>query len=213
MAPGGSRPRRSPRRNLPPLDPVEDELAREPGPVGGPHSGSTSPALSRNPTPGPELVPALNPAPVPAPAPPSSNELFKQFMRAYLGSNQGPRQPPAERERSLKAKVPEVYYSKSHMDCYHFCQQCEDHFETAGATGNNRTPFAASFLRGNISVRWTQYKRRHRGEELTPITWTEFKAFLRKNLGESKSFVDSIWRKLKRDSQYQLEEVYDWAFY
>ena len=31
------------------------------------------------------------------------------------------------------------------------------------------------------------------------------------NLGESKSFVDSIWRKLKRDSQYQLEEVYDWA--
>ena len=30
-------------------------------------------------------------------------------------------------------------------------------------------------------------------------------------MGESKSFVDSIWRKLKRDSQYQLEEVYDWA--
>ena len=207
MAPGGSHPCRSPRRNLPPLDPVEDELAREPGPVEGPHSGSNSPALSCNPTPGPELVLA----PVPTPAPLSFNELFKQFMRAYLKSNQGPRQPPAERERSLKAKVPEVYYGKSHMDCYHFCQQCKDHFETAGATGNNRTPFAASFLRGNISVRWTQYKRRHRGEELTPITWTEFKAFLRKNLGESKSFVDSIWKKLKRDSQYQLEEVYDWA--
>ena len=30
-------------------------------------------------------------------------------------------------------------------------------------------------------------------------------------MGESKSFVNSIWRKLKRDSQYQLEEVYDWA--
>ena len=28
---------------------------------------------------------------------------------------------------------------------------------------------------------------------------------------ESKSFVDSIWKKLKRDSQYQLEKVYDWA--
>ena len=56
-----------------------------------------------------------------------------------------------------------------------------------------------------------QYKRCHRGEELIPISWTEFKAFLRKNLGESKSFVDSIWKKLKRDSQYQLEEVYDWA--
>ena len=97
------------------------------------------------------------------------------------------------------------------MDCYHFCQQCEDHFETVGAIGFNRTLFAASFLRGNISVRWAQFKRRNRGEELTPITWTEFKAFLRKNLGESKSFVDSIWRKFKRDSQYQLEKVYDWA--
>ena len=30
---------------------------------------------------------------------------------------------------------------------------------------------------------------------------------------ESKSFVNSIWRKLKRDFQYQLEEVYDWASY
>ena len=30
-------------------------------------------------------------------------------------------------------------------------------------------------------------------------------------MGESKLFVDNSWRKLKRDSQYQLEEVYDWA--
>ena len=191
MFPGGSRPRRSPRQNLP-MDPVEDELARDPGPIGGPYSNSTSPAPSRNPTPGPKLIPALIPAPVPAPAPLSSNELFKQFMRAYLELNQGLIQPSAERKRSLKAKVPEVYYGKSHMDCYHFCQQCENYFETDGATGNNRTPFAASFLCGNISIRWTQYKWRHQGEELTLITWTEFKVFLRKNLRESKSFVDRI---------------------
>ena len=170
MAPGGSRPCCSPCQNLPPLDPMEDELAREPGPVGCAHLGNISSALSRNPTLGPELVPALNPAPVSAPAPPSSNELFKNFMRVYLESNQGPREPLAERERSFKAKVPEVYYDKSHMDCYHFCQRCKDHFETAGITRTNRTPFAASFLRGNISVRWMQYKRRHRSEELTPIT-------------------------------------------
>ena len=62
-------------------------------------------------------------------------------------------------------------------------------------------------------MRWTEYKRCHQGKKPTPITWTEFKVFLRKNLRESKSFVDSIWRKLKRDSQYQLEEVYDWASY
>ena len=96
------------------------------------------------------------------------------------------------------------------MDCYPFRQQCEDHFESSRATGTNRTPFAASFLRGNISVRWTQFKRR-RGGEVALITWTEFKAFLQENLRESKSFVNSIWKKLKRDSQYQLEEVYDWA--
>ena len=54
-----------------------------------------------------------------------------------MESNQGPRQPPAECERPLKAKVPEMYNSKLHMDCYYFCQQYEDYFETAGATGTN----------------------------------------------------------------------------
>ena len=51
-------------------------------------------------------------------------------------------------------------------------------------------------------MRWTQYKRCHQGEELIPITRIEFKAFVRKNMGESKSFVDNIWKKLKRNSQY-----------
>ena len=77
---------RSSRRNLP-IDLVEDELAKDPGPVKGSHLGSISPAPSRNPTPGLKLVPALIPAPVFAPAPPSSNELFRQFMRAYLELN------------------------------------------------------------------------------------------------------------------------------
>ena len=88
IAPGGSHPHRSPCRNLP-MDPVEDELARDPGPVRGPHSGSTSPAPSRNPTPGPEPVPARIPAPVPAPvpapAPPSSNEIVQTIHEGLLG--------------------------------------------------------------------------------------------------------------------------------
>ena len=37
------------------------------------------------------------------------------------------------------------------------------------------------------------------------------KSFLRKNLGNSRAFVASTWSKFKRDSQYQLEEVQDWA--
>ena len=128
-----------------------------------------------------------------------------------METNQRPRQPSAERKQTLKAKIPEIYYSKLHMDCYHFCQYCKDYFETAGAIRANQTLFATFFLHGNISVHWAQFKYCNKVEELTSITWTEFKAFLQKNLGESKSFVDSIWRKLKRDSQYQLEEVYDWA--
>ena len=34
---------------------------------------------------------------------------------------------------------------------------------------------------------------------------------MQKNLGESKSFVDSIGKKLKKNFQYQLEEAYDWT--
>ena len=46
-----------------------------------------------------------------------------------------------------------------------------------------------------------QFKR-CQSKKVAPITWAEFKAFLQKNLGKSKLFVDSIWKKFKRDSQY-----------
>ena len=95
------------------------------------------------------------------------------------------------------------------MDCYHFCQQCKDYFETSGAIGMNRTPFAATFLHGPINLRWAQYKQRHK--RATSITWSEFKVFLRKDLGSSQAFIDSMWSKFRWDSQYQLEETRDWA--
>ena len=63
---------------------------------------------------------------------------------------QAPVQVPAPlvepKEQPLKARFPDLYFGKSHLDCYRFCQQCEDHFDTARANGENRTPFAASFL-------------------------------------------------------------------
>ena len=132
----GPRTRRNLRCN-PPLG-GEDELVG--GLTGVPTKGSNTPTHS----------PAVSWAPTPAP--PSTDELFKRFMKAYLESNQGPSQLPEERERPLKAKVPDVYYGKLHMDCYHFCQQCEDHFETSWVTGTNQTSFVASFLYENISV-------------------------------------------------------------
>lgn len=64
---------------------------------------------------------------------------------------------------------------------------CEDHLNTAGATGSNRTPFAALFLRGRIGFRWHQHKRRVEG--VAPLSWVDFKTFLQKNLRDSRAFV------------------------
>ena len=56
-------------------------------------------------------------------------------------------------------------------------QNREDHFDTAGTTGINRTPFAASFLRNRISFCWHLHKRRNQAIK-DPLPWVEFKAFL-----------------------------------
>ena len=113
------------------------------------------------------------------------------------------------REQALKAWTPETYWDNSHMECYHFCQQYEDHFKISGATGMNRTLFAASFLCGSISIRWTQHKPRYKSA--TPIMWSNFKTFLQKDLRSSQVFIDRIWSKFRRDSQYQLKEAQDWT--
>ena len=97
------------------------------------------------------------------------------------------------------------------MDCYRFCQQCKDYFEIAGAKRPNRIPFAALFLRGSVTQQWLQHKRCRTGA--LPITWAKFKHFLQKNLGDSRAFVDSIWKKIKRNSQYQDKLVQDFAVY
>ncbi len=44
-----------------------------------------------------------------------------------------------------------------------------------------------------------------------PMTWDEFKVFLRKSLGKSNAFVSHVWSKLRGDAQYQSEEVQDWT--
>ena len=43
------------------------------------------------------------------------------------------------------------------------------------------------------------------------MIWVKFKNFLRKNLWDSRAFVDSIWKKIKRDLQYQNKLIQDWA--
>ena len=152
MAPG-SRAQRSPCVN-PPANPTgeQDELAGQ-GPVQEFNARSNE-ALTEAPT-SPE-------APIPPLVPPSIEDLFIKFMKVFIETTQAQAQALAESQKQpLKARSLETYSRKSHIDCYHFCQQCEDYFKTSGATGMNRTPFAASFLRGTISLRWAQHKRRH----------------------------------------------------
>ena len=43
------------------------------------------------------------------------------------------------------------------------------------------------------------------------MTCVEFKDFFWKNFGNFRAFVDSIWKKVKRVSQYQDKSVQDWA--
>ncbi len=96
------------------------------------------------------------------------NYLLQTFFQASKGRSWD----------KLKSKTPDVYRSRSYMECYNFCQQCEDHFTTCEATRPNRISFAASFLRDRINFYWQQHKRKVEAESLIPISWDEFKAFL-----------------------------------
>ena len=41
------------------------------------------------------------------------------------------------------------------------------------------------------------------------MTWLEFKEFLWKNFSDFRAFVDSVWKKVKCNSQYQDKSVQD----
>ena len=155
-------------------------------------------------------APTLHEAPTLLLVPLPSEDLFTKFMKVFMERTQTQAQVLTEpREHRLKARTSEIYLGKSHMECYHFCQQYEDYFKTLGITRMNRTPFATSFLRGSISLRWAQQKRRH--ESATPIILSEFKVFLQKDPMSSQAFIDSIWSKFRSNSQYWWEEARDLA--
>ena len=46
--------------------------------------------------------------------------------------------------------IPRLYYGNLHIDCYCFCQQYENHFETTRASKPNHILFAILFLRGSV---------------------------------------------------------------
>ncbi len=83
-------------------------------------------------------APAPGPTPAPAPVAPP-NDLFQEFMRTFMERTQAPAAPAAlaapaaeardDTDRPLKPRNPDLYYGHSHMECFYFRQQCEDHSE------------------------------------------------------------------------------------
>ncbi len=73
-------------------------------------------------------------------------------------------------DKLLKPRNPDLYYGHLHMECYYFCQQCEDHFEVVGSLVHKHVPFAAGFLKGHILNWWQQYKTRIQRNQLASIT-------------------------------------------
>ena len=131
-----------------PVDPARElnELADAQGPARRSNIGSDK-------APTKFLIPpeALTPPYVP----PISENLFTIFIKVFMKITQAQTRDLLEPgERSLKAKTPDTYFKKLHMDCYHFCQQYEDYFETLSAKEMNCTPFDATFLYGTVSLKW-----------------------------------------------------------
>ena len=132
---------------------------------GSPAPGST-PAAPAPAAPGPAAHAALaTPTSATALSATSTEDLFRQYMQAYLEDRWNPAPvpaptlPPADAQeetsdKPLKAKNRDRYYGNSDIECYHFCQQYKEHFDTDGAKGHRRVPFTASFLKNRILYRW-----------------------------------------------------------
>ena len=118
-----------------------------------------------------------------------TEEDLQKILRTVLEAQAPPFDGP--HKKLLKTRLPDVYFSKSHIECYNFCQQYENYFITAGAKGPNRIPFATFFLHNYINFCWHQYKRKHKAECSVPIIWKIFKTFFCQSLEISRVFVDS----------------------
>ena len=102
--------------------------------------------------PGANLPIAVVPAAA-LPVPKYNKKDLQRILKTVLEAR-APTTFKEPRDKPLKVRSLDVYRGNSHMECYNFCQQCENYFATAEARGANRIPFAASFLRDQISFRW-----------------------------------------------------------
>ena len=91
-------------------------------------------------------------------------------------------------------------------------EKCEDHFDTYGRRYLlQQYPVRIHILCGRISFHRHQHKRRNQAAE-APLPRVEFKLSFGKVLVAPVLWgVDTIWSRVKRNSQYQWEEVHNWA--
>ena len=119
-------------------------------------AGTQSPARRSNARSNKAPIKAHTPleGPTPPLVPPPVEDLFTKFMKVFMKTTQAQDQESLEpREHPFKAKTLKNYSGKSQMNFYHFCQQCEDYFETLGTIKINCTLFATTFFHGIISLR------------------------------------------------------------
>ena len=171
---------------------------------------------SGTPEPTPAVSYTLTPAPAqalaPAPAFVSDSpgrytdkdlqRATKLALKSFVKGQEHGQGNSVPRDRAHKAQSPDVYYRSLRIKYYYFCRQCEDYFDTAGATGHKRVPFAASFVWDRINFRWQQHKTQIESIIVVSPTWDKFKAFFQQSLKKSTLFVISIWTKIKRDFQH-----------
>ena len=137
--------------------PTGKEEPAGPASTKGSDTYTPAPAVSRSLTPAPTPAPGalFAPAPINAHATIRYSEtdlqqIFKTVLEARSPVPAPTLQPlvfpNSPCKRLLKAGFLELYCGKTHMECYNFIQQCEDHFAIAGAKGPNHVLFIAIFF-------------------------------------------------------------------
>ena len=114
-------------------------------PTNGSGTPKPTPAISCASNPAPAQAPASTPAFASALGPPERytdkdlQKATKLTLKLFVkGQEHGQLQAnSAPCEQPLKSWFPDLYYGNSHLDCYCFCQQYEDHYETAEANRPN----------------------------------------------------------------------------
>ena len=92
---------------------------------------------------------------------------------------------------NLKVLSLDIYHQKSHIDCDNFYQQYKNSFALVGTIRPTQILFATSFLWHQISFRWQQYNRKRDVDSSILVILDKFKAFLRRNLGDSQVFINT----------------------